>query len=48
MNILYESTRGDKKHVSSAEAILSGIAPDGGLYVPAEDMKDIVAGILGI
>lgn len=35
MNILYKSTRGDKKHVSSAEAILSGIAPDGGLYVPA-------------
>ncbi|MCD4668961.1 MAG: threonine synthase [Actinomycetia bacterium] len=33
--MLYKSTRGDKKHVSSAEAILSGIAPDGGLYVPA-------------
>lgn len=34
MNILYKSTRGDKKHISSAEAILTGIAPDGGLYVP--------------
>ena len=34
MNILYKSTRGDKKQVSSAEAILKGIAPDGGLYVP--------------
>jgi len=34
MDISYKSTRGDKKHISSAEAILSGVAPDGGLYVP--------------
>ncbi|HAJ96053.1 MAG TPA: hypothetical protein DCP02_07460, partial [Actinobacteria bacterium] len=35
MDILYRSTRGDQEHISSAEAILSGIAPDGGLYIPA-------------
>ena len=34
MNILYKSTRGHKEEVPSARAILSGIAPDGGLYVP--------------
>jgi len=35
MNILYRSTRGNQGHISSAKAILSGIAPDGGLYIPA-------------
>jgi len=35
MNILYRSTRGDQEDISSAGAILSGIAPDGGLYIPA-------------
>lgn len=30
----YESTRGGLKHISSAEAIKQGIAPDGGLLVP--------------
>ena len=32
----YISTRGDSARYSAAEAILKGIAPDGGLLVPAE------------
>ncbi len=32
--ILYRSTRGKSTPVSSSQAILQGIAPDGGLYVP--------------
>ena len=34
MDILYRSTRGDKEIVKSSTAILRGLAPDGGLYVP--------------
>lgn len=34
MDILYRSTRGSGEKVNSAQAILTGIAPDGGLYVP--------------
>ena len=34
MKINYISTRGDKEAVSASQAILRGIAPDGGLYVP--------------
>ena len=30
----YHSTRNDKTAVDSAQAVLSGLAPDGGLYVP--------------
>lgn len=30
----YTSTRGDGKRISSAEAIVAGLAPDGGLYLP--------------
>ena len=30
----YRSTRNENEYVSSARAILSGIAPDGGLYIP--------------
>jgi len=33
-NLHYQSTRGDKKRVLSAEAIIKGIADDGGLFVP--------------
>ena len=33
-NLYYRSTRGDKKKVLSAEAIIKGIADDGGLFVP--------------
>ncbi|MDS1029122.1 threonine synthase [Bacillota bacterium LX-D] len=36
--MLYISTRGGCSAVSSAEAILRGIAPGGGLFVPAEDV----------
>ena len=32
--MMYISTRGNAKAVSSAQAIVNGIAPDGGLYVP--------------
>ena len=32
--MLYRSTRGASPAVSSAEAVLRGIAPDGGLYLP--------------
>lgn len=40
--MLYESTRGEFRKVSSAEAIKLGIAPDGGLFVPSE-IKQIAA-----
>lgn len=33
---MYRSTRGSENQVSSTEAIVRGIAEDGGLYVPAE------------
>jgi len=33
-NLCYQSTRGDKKRALSAEAIVKGIADDGGLFVP--------------
>ena len=33
MYLSYKSTRGDERSVSSAEAVVRGIAPDGGLYV---------------
>ena len=32
--INYKSTRQEGHNVSAATAILTGIAPDGGLYVP--------------
>ena len=35
----YESTRGGTTPVSSATAIKMGIAPDGGLFVPTEEVK---------
>ena len=33
MNVGFHSTRDDRVSVSSKEAILAGIAPDGGLFV---------------
>ena len=30
----YRSTRNSNEYVSSAQAIINGIAPDGGLYIP--------------
>ena len=35
MDLSYISTRGDKRSISSAESVVRGIAPDGGLYVPS-------------
>ena len=32
--MLYHSTRSDKAAVDSAQAVLEGLAPDGGLYMP--------------
>lgn len=34
MELLYKSTRGDKHRVTASEAILKGLASDGGLFVP--------------
>ena len=34
--MLYHSTRSEEKPVDSAQAVLNGLAPDGGLYVPQE------------
>ncbi len=34
--MLYHSTRNNLSPVDSAQAVLSGLAPDGGLYVPAQ------------
>lgn len=48
MNIMYKSTRGAKELVTASEAIIKGIASDGGLYVPDSiptidfELKDIV------
>ncbi len=33
--MLYHSTRSQGPHVDSAQAVLTGLAPDGGLYMPA-------------
>jgi threonine synthase len=44
----YESTRGGSKDVFSAEAIKTGIAPDGGLYVPKEKVSVDLKFIEGI
>ena len=32
----YQSTRNDTAFVDSAQAVLNGLAPDGGLYVPVQ------------
>ncbi len=34
MNVMYSSTRGDKNKVTASQAILQGLAKDGGLFVP--------------
>lgn len=45
--MLYQSTRGDSRQITSAEAIKQGISPDGGLFVPTGHVsvsaKDISA-----
>ena len=32
--ILYESTRGGERNITASQAVLTGLAKDGGLYVP--------------
>ncbi|MGI6096151.1 MAG: threonine synthase [Lachnospiraceae bacterium] len=39
MEVLYKSTRGNSAPVKASEAILKGLADDGGLYVPMEIPK---------
>ncbi len=34
MDVLYKSTRGGEKNITASEAILKGLASDGGLFVP--------------
>ena len=34
MDILYRSTRGNAETVTASQAILKGLADDGGLFVP--------------
>ena len=34
MDIRYRSTRGDSEQVTASQAILKGLAKDGGLYMP--------------
>ena len=36
MPLLYQSTRDEKNIVTASEAILQGLATDGGLYVPTQ------------
>ena len=39
MSIFYKSTRSDAPAVTASRAILTGLSPDGGLYVPTEFPK---------
>ncbi|RDU22980.1 threonine synthase [Anaerosacchariphilus polymeriproducens] len=39
MNLLYKSTRSENETVKASEAILKGLAEDGGLYVPSSIPK---------
>ena len=36
MALSYESTRGGQKGVTASQAILKGLAEDGGLFMPTE------------
>ena len=39
MNLMYKSTRGGSEPVTASQAILKGLADDGGLFVPVEIPK---------
>ncbi|MEG1504914.1 MAG: threonine synthase [Lachnospiraceae bacterium] len=39
MNVMYQSTRSNQEQVTASEAILKGLAKDGGLFVPTEIPK---------
>ena len=49
MDMIYKSTRGNAQEVTASQAILQGLAPDGGLYVPkalpklTQTMREIAA-----
>ena len=43
MNLFYKCTRNSNMNVTASEAILKGLAPDGGLYVPSKLPKLDVA-----
>ena len=40
MTTFYHSTRSDSEAVTSKQAILAGIAPDGGLYVSDDAVRN--------
>ena len=51
MNLLYKSTRNSDKTVTASQAILKGLADDGGLFVPVsvpkldvtmDELKDMI------
>ncbi|NLE26345.1 MAG: threonine synthase [Clostridiaceae bacterium] len=46
--VLYESTRGGKEGITSADAIKRGISPNGGLYVPQQIKELTLKDILGL
>lgn len=46
--MIYHSTRNAQLQVSSAQAIVKGIAPDGGLFVPSEKPKISIEDIAGL
>ncbi len=46
--MIYQSTRDTSLQVSSAQAIVKGIAPDGGLFVPGEKPKISIEDIKGL
>ena len=46
--MLYHSTRNEKITVDSAQAVLNGLAPDGGLYVPQAVPQLDVAKVLAM
>ena len=49
MGLYYKSTRNSNLKVTASEAILKGLAPDGGLFVPSElpklDVKHMTANL---
>ena len=36
MELFYKSTRGDEQKITASQAILKGLAKDGGLFVPEQ------------
>ena len=38
IDLKYKSTRGNAQSMDSAEAIIAGLADDGGLFVPTESL----------